>query len=1211
MIKGRRIDGERLRLGLDGAGRLKELEPPTVRRLFKHIGTAPGEPGLSGSPDAGWQIVSFGAGIENANLWDLCHDAVSATDLALGPGSVAFAEPNLVQHWRYDNRAGIVAALTAGCAEQPPKESLPTGSDRLWYRDEVHANFTGAPDGSGARIAHLDTGYDPEHKTLPRNLDTAHGWNFVENERATNDRAPGPGLTAFGHGTGTLGLLAGQGVTPDAPPIGGAPGATVVPLRVANGVVLFYNSAIAAAFDHVYGLCDDPATFVDVVTMSMGGLASQAWAEAINALYERGVFVVTAAGNNYSNLPTRFVVFPARFRRVVAACGVMADSTAYADLAPGVMAGNYGPLSKMNDSSLAAYTPNVPWPKLGCPEVVNRDGAGTSAATPQIAAAAAIWIQAQRAKLEAYPHQWMRVEAVRSALFGGARQADRDHFGRGQLDLGKALGQGCPAAAELRCEPRDNAWFPLIRALIGVGLDDRPSPRAAMLELEALQLSQNHDVERILPNPDAGPFDSTTVRRVVDIFVSSPRASKALRAALGPAGSTKTSYSLPPPGPSTTPPPPSNGKLSDGRPAELATPVQLALEDHISAPPYRPLRVYAFDPTLSLELNALAFNETILNVKWEPLAPGPIGEYLEVIDVDPPSSAAYAPVDLEHPHVLVKNGRSPAEANPQFHQQMVYAVAMKTIEYFERALGRTALWAPLRERGEDGQKPDRFVQRLRIYPHALREANAYYSTARKALLFGYFVAGEDGSSVQAPGTMVFTALSHDIIAHETTHALLDGLHRRYLEPTNPDVLAFHEGFADIVALFQHFTLAAALRSQIRLTGADLRRENLLAGIARQFGQATDGRSALRQYVGIDPTRTEYQQATEVHERGAVLVAAVFDAFLKIYRVRADRIISLATLGSGVLPPGAIPDIVVDRLADEAAKVAAQWLNICIRALDYCPPVDITFGDYLRALITADRDLVPDDKLGYRTAFVTAFRDRGIYAEDVRTISPNTLVWERPEIQPNGLPELLKALKFDWDLRADRERAFEEQHANAMKFRDWLVKETSDLELYGLGIFRSKSDDIEVDGVKGSLHAPEVHAIRPARRIGPDGQLISDIVIEITQSWYPTDVWAPVLRGGVTLLADLQTGKIRYSVRKRVAASTRYLKQRKFAQDLQENGLRGTYGAQFAADEALALAHRTAMNRQPEKASKEHVRTRPHSYVSPRTRRLLSAKLPDR
>ena len=47
--------------------------------------------------------------------------------------------------------------------------------------------------------------------------------------------------------------------------------------------------------------------------------------------------------------------------------------------------------------------------------------------------------------------------------------------------------------------------------------------------------------------------------------------------------------------------------------------------------------------------------------------------------------------------------------------------------------------------------------------------------------------------------------------------------------------------------------------------------------------------------------------------------------------------------------------------------------MCIRALDYLPPVDVTFGEYLRALITADFDLVADDRYNYRVAFIDAFR----------------------------------------------------------------------------------------------------------------------------------------------------------------------------------------------------------------------------------------------
>ena len=52
---------------------------------------------------------------------------------------------------------------------------------------------------------------------------------------------------------------------------------------------------------------------------------------------------------------------------------------------------------------------------------------------------------------------------------------------------------------------------------------------------------------------------------------------------------------------------------------------------------------------------------------------------------------------------------------------------------------------------------------------------------------------------------------------ETTHALLDGMHRRFIYPSNPDVLAFHEALADVVALFQHFTLPEIVRHQMAQT----------------------------------------------------------------------------------------------------------------------------------------------------------------------------------------------------------------------------------------------------------------------------------------------------------------------------------------------------------------------------------------------------------
>ena len=315
------------------------------------------------------------------------------------------------------------------------------------------------------------------------------------------------------------------------------------------------------------------------------------------------------------------------------------------------------------------------------------------------------------------------------------------------------------------------------------------------------------------------------------------------------------------------------------------------------------------------------------------------------------------------------------------------------------------------------------MRRVRIYPHALRDRNAYYSPEKKALLFGYFpVSIKDANNT--PGTLVFTCLSHDIIAHETTHALLDGVHPLFNEPINADVLAFHEAFADIVALFQHFSYPGVLRDQIGRTRGDLAGENLLGQLAQQFGKASGRGRALRDALGAVNEATEkweshkpdvraLDRTREPHQRGAILVAAVFGAFLKVYRARTVDLYRIASEGTGKLREGDIHPDLANRLAAEAARSAQQILQMCIRAIDYCPPVGITFGDYLRAIVTADTDANPDDPTGYRLAFVDSFRQWGIHPKGIRRVSVEGLLW------PTGdEAEEEFAVKLDqWELRS--------------------------------------------------------------------------------------------------------------------------------------------------------------------------------------------------
>ena len=268
------------------------------------------------------------------------------------------------------------------------------------------------------RIAHIDTGYDREHESCPRNLLKELSCNFADgNNLPLSDQILdfiGVGDNS-GHGTGTLGILAGGSVAQlGNQDLGGAPEAEILSLRIANRVVLFYSSTLARALKYaIRQRCD-------VVSISMGGLPSGAWNEAINEAYEAGICVVAAAGNNYDDSPTRHVVYPARYQRVLAACGVMANDQPYHDLAEKAMQGNFGP-NRVMKAAMAAYTPNIPWPRFGCQHLVDLDGQGTSSATPQIAAAVALWLEKYKNRL---PRNWRRVEAVRYALFESARDLD-------------------------------------------------------------------------------------------------------------------------------------------------------------------------------------------------------------------------------------------------------------------------------------------------------------------------------------------------------------------------------------------------------------------------------------------------------------------------------------------------------------------------------------------------------------------------------------------------------------------------------------------------------------------------------------------------------------------------------------------------------------------------------------------------------------------
>jgi hypothetical protein len=518
---------------------------------------------------------------------------------------------------------------------------------------------------------------------------------------------------------------------------------------------------------------------------------------------------------------------------------------------------------------------------------------------------------------------------------------------------------------------------------------------------------------------------------------------------------------------------------------------------------------------------------------------------------------------------------------------MVYAVIMNTVSNFEKAIGRKVMWGT--GLWDSEKNSFGFTPQLMVYPHALRDVNAYYSSERKALLFGYFNATPADVDLHMPGSLVFSCLSHDIVAHETTHAILDGIFRHYMEPTHPDVGAFHEGFADIVALFQHFTFAEALKNQIARSRGRFNAENLLGQLAVEFGKASGYYHSLRDAIGkedeetgawrpIKPDAGKIKTDFEPHDRGSILVAVIFDAFISIYNHRTADLVRIASNGTGILPEGRLNTDLVNRLADEAAKTASHVLNMCIRALDYYPPMDIHFGDYLRALVTADADLIKNDDRNYRIAFIDAFRRWGIYPENISILSEETLIYsvdhltKELNIFKNGMGDFLRSFKNEIGYEKNRQKIFDKtidlikgsKKSGAIRGLHQYIYDTATSSSANMAAVEKLTGLIFSAGYKqmnmgtsrayGAGPAVEIHSVRLNNRVSPDGNIQNEAIITLVQRCgvkvvydesndkYDITTFALnsrreyeegcfIFRGGCTLIFDLNNDVLKHVISK--------------------------------------------------------------------------------
>jgi len=547
----------------------------------------------------------------------------------------------------------------------------------------------------------------------------------------------------------------------------------------------------------------------------------------------------------------------------------------------------------------------------------------------------------------------------------------------------------------------------------------------------------------------------------------------------------------------------------------------------IAKPRTRQLTIVAQDPSVKVDGKILT---TKVEVPAEEIAPGPRGYRVQVIDYDTSSGVLYQPV--HYPSLQRGSYVDPFDrelekptsdwilTDPRFHQQNVYAIVMKTLARFEFALGRRISW------GFRGHQ-------IHIAPHAFADANAFYSKEDQALVFGYF----KGTS----GQTVFSCLSHDVVAHETTHAILDGLRNRYTDPSSPEQAGFHEGFADVVALLSVFSLKDVVGTLLDpdftksnttleanlinsdLLKVDVLKKSVLVGLADQMGREMSGvrgdrADALRRSVNLPTFKPgqidEVEEFQEPHRRGEILVAAMLDAFLNVWSARIKKLENGKCGGK----------LDLELVVEQAADAANHLLTMAIRALDYTPPTDLQFSDYLSALITADKELVPDDsKYHYRDILLESFANYGVEPASINS--------------PDG----------SWE-GCDAKLTYDRSHFESM------MRDPDE-------VFRFVWENREALKLHEQAYT-KVISVRPCLRVGPDGFALRETVAEYIQmmtiqaqelQYFDPPIGKPeglvgsrevTIYGGGALIFD-EYGRLKYHVNNRVANVARQTPRLKY------------------------------------------------------------------
>jgi hypothetical protein len=530
--------------------------------------------------------------------------------------------------------------------------------------------------------------------------------------------------------------------------------------------------------------------------------------------------------------------------------------------------------------------------------------------------------------------------------------------------------------------------------------------------------------------------------------------------------------------------------------------------------------ILAADPSVVQDGSPIT---TQVRIPWERWRVGPIGSRVQVVDYDTSTDRFYGRVDFE-PARLIERPTAADLESAEYQASNLFATAMATIGQFEKALGRLVGFAT-------------DTHQIKVAPHAFVGANAFYDRDLEAVVFGYF-EGENGKWVD-------TSLSYDIIVHELTHAILDGLRPRFRDPSSPDQAAFHEAFADIVAILSTLTRREVMQWALahRLEGEhqDGGRATLdqilralstsfLSAVAPQLGRELGPdmvqRTALRDSFTLldeaDRDRGEGEVARKVaekkvspyaarrrrepHELGEVLVAAVLSTFREVLRQRLHQVMPGSAEGE------ATP---IELVADEASRAAELLLTVCIQAIDYTPPVHLTFPDYLSAMLTVHDELYgPEPAIDLSGVLRKSFAEVGV--EPATEQGP----WDRftDRLDHSGV-------RFD-QIKTDRDEAFR------FVFANW---EQLGLHEASYGRVLSVRPSVRVSPKDGfTVHETVVECLERLRLTRKEFRCELDLGPNDVGSGKETDNLD--LRGGVTLVLG-DHGQVKYVIHKHLVPTS--------------------------------------------------------------------------